>query len=88
MQLNTQFAAEQKFRKSMLLKVLEAVRFLGRQGLLLRGYCEDVEYFEGNLYQLLLLQSKELPRMRQWLHQKEYISPVIINEIINGSNNT
>ena len=66
----------------MLLKVLEAVRFLGRQSLLLRVHCEDVESFEGNLYQLLLLQSKELPRMRQWLHQKEYISPIIINETI------
>ena len=81
-QLNTQYAAEQKFHKSMLLKLLEAVRFLGRQGLPLRGHCEDVESFEGNLYQLLLLQSKDLPRMRQWLHQKEYISPVIINEIV------
>ena len=30
-QLNTQYAAEQKFHKSMLLKLLETVRFLGRQ---------------------------------------------------------
>ena len=81
-QLNTQYAAEQKFHKTMLLKLLEAVRFLGRQGLPLRGHCEDVESFEGNLYQLLLLQSEDFPRMRQWLHQKEYISPVIINEIV------
>ena len=77
--LNTQYAEEQKFHKTMLFKLLEAVRFLGRQGLPLRGHCEDVESFEGNLYQLLLLQSKDFPRMRQWLHQKEYISPVIIN---------
>ena len=40
------------------------------------------ESFEGDLYQLLLLQSKDLPTMKQWLHQKEYISPVIINEIV------
>ena len=81
-QLNTHYAAEQKFHKIMLLKLLEVVRFLGRQGLPLRGHCEDVKSFEGNLYQLLLLQSKDFPRMRQWLHQKEYISPVIINEIV------
>ena len=30
----------------------------------------------------VLLQSKDLPRMKQWLHQKEYISSVIINEIV------
>ena len=81
-QLNTHYAAEQKFHKIMLLKLLEVIRFLGRQGLPLRGHCEDVESFEGNLYQLLLLQSKDFPRMRQWLHQKEYISPIIINEIV------
>ena len=34
------------------------------------------------IYQLLLLQSKDLPRMKQWLHQKEYISSVIINEMV------
>ena len=54
-QLNTQCAEEQKFHKTMLFKLLETVRFLGRQGLPLRGHCEDVESFEGNLYQLLLL---------------------------------
>ena len=66
----------------MLFKLLKAVRFFGRQGLPLRGHCEDVESFEGNIYQLLLLQSKDLPRMKQCLHQKEYIFSVIINEIV------
>ena len=54
-QLNTQYAAEQKFHKTVLLKLLEAVRFLGRQGLPLRGHSEETESFEGNLYQLLIL---------------------------------
>ena len=35
-QLNAQYATEQKFHKTMLLKLLETVRFLGRQGLPLR----------------------------------------------------
>ena len=65
-QLNTQYAAEQNFHKTMLLKLLEAVRFFGRQVLPLREHSEDVESFESNLYQLLLLQSKDCPRMRQW----------------------
>ena len=81
-QLNAQYAADQKFHKTMLLKLLEAVRFLGRQGLPLRGHSEDIESFEGNLYQLLLLQSKDCSGMRQWLQQKEYIFPVIINEMV------
>ena len=34
------------------------------------------------IYQLLLLQSKNLPRMKQWLHQKEHISSVIIHKIV------
>ena len=53
-QLNAQYAADQKFHKTMLLKLPEVVRFLGRQGLPLRGHSADVESFEGNLYQLLL----------------------------------
>ena len=81
-QLNAQYATDQQFHKTMLLKLLEVVRFLGRQGLPLRGHSEDVESFEGNLYQLLLLQSKDCPGMRQWLQQKEYTSPVIINEMV------
>ena len=36
--------------KTMLLKLLEAVRFLGRQGQPLRGHSEDVESFEGSFY--------------------------------------
>ena len=67
-QLNAQYAAEQKLHKTMLLKLLEAVRFLGRQGLPLTGHFEDVESFGGNSYKLyLLLQSKDCPGMRQWL---------------------
>lgn len=40
----------------------------------LRGYCEDVESFEGNLYQLLLLQSKDCPRMRVVTSKRIYFS--------------
>ena len=66
----------------MLIKLLHAIQFLCRQGLPLRGHKEDLESFNGNLYQLLLLQAKECPEMIPWLKRKEYISPEIVNEII------
>lgn len=66
----------------MLLKLLSCIRYLARQGLPLRGHHEDPKSFEGNLYQLLLLQAQDYPQMKTWLHKKEYISPEIVNELI------
>ena len=48
----------------------------------MRGHNEDSESFEGNLYQLLLLQSKDSPQLASWLKRREYISPPIVNEMI------
>jgi len=62
-QLNARYAADQQFHKTMLIKLLETIRFLGRQGLPLRGHFEGIDSFEGNLYQLLLLQAKDFPNM-------------------------
>ena len=36
------------------------------------------------IYQLLSLQAKDCPEIISWLHQKEYISPEIVNEIISS----
>ena len=76
-------ATEMAFHRSMLMKVLSCIRYLGRQGLALRGHDESIESFEGNLYQLLLLEAADDDKMKAWLHKKQYISPVITNEIIN-----
>ena len=81
-QLSSIHAGNQKFHRNMLLKVLLSVQYLSRQGLPLRGHREDIESLEGNLYQLLLLQSKECQEMKSRILKKEYTSPVIINEII------
>ena len=62
--LNRQHDEETKFHQEMLLKLLSCIRFLARQGLPLRGHREDTESFEGNLYQLLLLQAQDSPRMK------------------------
>ena len=63
------------------MKVLSSIRFLARQGLPFRGHHEDSESFEGNLYQLLLMQAQDHPQMKSWLYRKEYISPVIVNDL-------
>ena len=80
--LNCQHEEETKFHREMLIKLLSCIRFLARQGLPLQGHREDAESFEGNLYQLLLLQAQDYPRMKSWLRKKEYLSPEIVNELI------
>ena len=82
--MNAQSSTEQEFHKSMLFKLLRAIRFLGKQGLPLRGHNESAEAFQGNLYQLLLLQAEECPKMISWLQQRDYISPMITDEIVNS----
>lgn len=62
--------------------LLSCIKYLAWQGLPLRGHYEDNQSFEGNLYQLLLLQAQYSPKMNSWLQRREYISPEIVNEII------
>ena len=80
--LSKEKEAEMKHHREMLLKLLNSIRFLARQGLPFRGHREDSESMEGNLYQLLLLQSKDSPQLASWLKRREYISPSITNELI------
>lgn len=80
--LSKQLQNQQKDHRMMLMKLLGALRYLTRQGLPLRGHHEDNDSFEGNLYQLLLLQSEDCPGMESWLRHREYISPEITNELI------
>ena len=82
-QLSSGKAAEMAFHRSMLLKVLLCIRYLGRQGLALWGHEESIESFDGNLYQLLLLEATRDEKMKAWLDKKQYLSPVITNEMIN-----
>ena len=80
--LNSQLEHDQRHHRQMLMKLLTAIRYLARQGMPLRGHNEASESFEGNLYQLLLLEAQECPGMDVWLRRREYISPEIINELI------
>ena len=72
--MNAKSSIEQEFNKSVLLKIMQAARFLGKQGLPLRGHNESTEVFQGKVCQLLLLQAEKCPSMTE----EEYISPAII----------
>ena len=80
--VSQQTAAETTFHRTMLMKVLSCTRYLGQQGLAFRGHDERPESFEGNLYQLLLLEASGDRKMKAWLEKREYISPDIINDMI------
>ena len=54
------------------------------QGLSIRGHTES----EGNLIQLLELQSNACPELKQWLLSNPYLSHAIINELITLMGNT
>ena len=82
--MNAQSFYEQEFHRSMLFKLMQAVKYLAKQGLPLRGHNESAEVCQGNLYQLLLsVQTEECPSMKPWLQKREYISPAIVDELIN-----
>ena len=74
--------ADTKNHRQMLLKPLASIRFLAREGLPFRGHREHSVSFEGNLYQLLLLQAHDDPVMSQWPKKREYISPEVVNKLI------
>ena len=81
-QLSSQLLTDQRYHQEMLMKLLGSIKYLARQRLPLRGHREDSKFFQGNLYQLLLLQASDCPEMKTWLQKREYISSEIVNEII------
>ena len=67
--------------KKCLLKIIETVQFLSRQGLALRGKENDEN---SNFWQLLKLRAKDFPKMEKWLRKKteKYTSHDIQNEML------
>ena len=57
-QLSSQLRSQQAHHRTMLMRLLESIQFLVRQGLPLRGHKEGLAELGGNLYQLLLLRGK------------------------------
>ena len=77
-QLSTTAAKTQANNRRMLLKVLHSLRFLLRQGLAICGHKEN----EGNLIQLLKMQSHNCPDLEHWLETHNYLSHNIVDEMI------
>ena len=59
-------AAEKKENIRCLIKILQNVLFLGRQGLALRG---DEDDKSGNFYQLMLLRALDDPNLLKWINR-------------------
>ena len=68
----------QKSRRKAFFLQISALKYILRQGLALRGHDE----VEGNLNQLLIVWAKTSPVLSEWLQNKKYMSPQIINELI------
>ena len=70
----------QEYRKC-LLKIIETLQFLGRQGLPLRGDASDEN---SNFVQLLKLRCRDFPKLEEWLDKKtnKYTSHDIQNELL------
>ena len=81
-QLSQQHAAQKLKNRQALYQIISSIRFLGRQGLAVRG---DGDESDGNFQQLLRMKAAEDdPNLAEWLQRKEnvYTSPAIQNEII------
>ena len=76
---NNALKKDQKERREKLMKQLQSLRFLLRQGLAVRGHSDTDE---GNLYQLMKLQAVGSSQLQTWLNDKKYQSPEIVNEQI------
>ena len=77
-QLSCQAAKIQETRRLGIVKQLEAMKFLLRQGIALRGHLEE----EGNLRQLLIMWSKDNAVIKSWIEEGKYMSHDIVNELI------
>jgi len=60
----------QTSRRNVLLKQLNEIKFLLRQGIARRGNDET----EGNLYQLLIMLSNDCPDTKSYVHKKVYVT--------------
>ena len=77
-QLNSQMEQLQRDRREGLLAQLAGIRFLARQGLALRGHGPS----EGNLNQLLLMQSNTNVIVKKWIKKNSYTSHDAVTEQI------
>ena len=79
--LSSNYASQKQANREYLLKVIQNVKFLARQGLSLRG---DGDIKDSNFMQLLHLRAIDDPNISTTLEKKsdKYTSPQIQNEIL------
>ena len=69
----------QAIAKSVLGLFFRSIRYLGRQGLPLRGH----RHHDGNLWQLMMERTESLPKAREWMLRRDnWMSDTIQNEIL------
>ena len=68
------------------IKIIDAIQYLARQGIPLRG---DDEEKDSNLCQLLAFKTKNDPELKEWLQRKtnKYVAPVLQNELLQVMSN-
>ena len=68
-------------KRKCLIKIIDKIQFLGRQGLALRG---DESDKNSNFMQLFKLRSKDFPKLKEWSEKKteKYTSHGIQNELL------
>ena len=77
-QLTAQEQKDQAECRNLLLKQLSGQQYLLRHGLAIHGHKETT----GNLIQLLELRSEDVPGLKMWLRERQYLSHQVVNEII------
>ena len=72
--------AERELNYKCLMDIIENLQYLSRQDLHFRGHNDC----ESKLYQLLLLRSKDIPQLKDWLMKEkgEYNSQDIQDELL------
>ena len=82
------YASQKEENRDMLLVILSSIRYLGRQGLALRGRYKISDDSRGeidsNFMQLLRLRAEDSPGILKWIDrpQNKFTSPDIQNEIL------
>ena len=77
-QMSSKVLMDQEKHRTLLLRQLDSLQYLTRQGLAIRGHGDE----DGNLYQLLKCRANDITGMQQWVKNGSYQSHDIINEMI------
>ena len=78
---NESTASQMELNRRCLVKIVETLQFLARQGLVLRGDNRDDD---SNFIQTLKVRAKDIPQLTDWMKRKQnkFMSHDIQNEII------